>query len=57
VEILHLATLLHDDVIDDAKTRRGLPTVQKKFGKKTAVIAGDLLFCRCFSLVAELSRL
>lgn len=43
VELFHLATLVHDDIIDDADTRRGLPTLQKKFGKRTAVICGDYL--------------
>jgi Geranylgeranyl pyrophosphate synthase len=45
VEILHLATLVHDDVIDNAELRRGDVTLQKKFGKRTAVICGDYLFC------------
>ncbi|MDW7658034.1 MAG: polyprenyl synthetase family protein, partial [Bacillota bacterium] len=52
LEILHLATLVHDDIIDDAPTRRGQPSVQRKFGKKTAVISGDYLFCVCFSMIA-----
>lgn len=43
IEILHLATLVHDDVIDNADVRRGIPTLQKKFGKRTAVICGDYL--------------
>jgi len=43
IELFHLATLVHDDIIDDADTRRGLPTLQKKFGKRTAVICGDYL--------------
>ncbi len=55
LEILHLATLVHDDVIDDSETRRGRSSVQKKFGKKTAVICGDYLFCKCFAMVAEAS--
>jgi heptaprenyl diphosphate synthase len=42
-EILHLATLVHDDIIDNADVRRGIPTLQKKFGQKTAVICGDYL--------------
>ena len=53
VEILHLATLVHDDVIDDADIRRGIPTLQKKFGKKTAVICGDYLLCIALKLAAD----
>jgi len=56
VEILHLATLVHDDVIDDAAVRRGKLTLQKKFGKKTAVICGDYLFCLALSLVAAVNN-
>jgi heptaprenyl diphosphate synthase len=44
VEILHLATLVHDDIIDNAKLRRGVVTLHRKFGRKTAVICGDYLF-------------
>jgi heptaprenyl diphosphate synthase len=43
VEILHLATLIHDDVIDDAEVRRGITTLHRRFGQKTAVICGDYL--------------
>lgn len=50
VEIMHLATLVHDDVIDNADIRRGKETLQKKFGKKTAVICGDYLLCRALKL-------
>ena len=55
LEILHLATLLHDDVIDDAEIRRGQPSIQNMFGKKSAVICGDYLFCKCFLLIADMS--
>ena len=55
VEILHLATLVHDDIIDDAETRRGQDSIQSRFGKKEAVICGDYLFCISFSMVAEIS--
>lgn len=48
IELLHLATLVHDDVIDDAKKRRGITSVQSKFGKKVAVISGDYLFAKAF---------
>ena len=43
VEVLHLATLVHDDIMDDADLRRGQVTLQKKAGKRTAVICGDFL--------------
>lgn len=53
IEILHLATLLHDDVIDDAPLRRGKQSIQAKYGKKLAVIGGDYLFTKCFSMLAD----
>lgn len=55
VELLHLATLIHDDVIDDAATRRGIATVHARYGAKEAVLAGDWLFSRCFRLASESS--
>lgn len=48
VEMLHMATLIHDDIIDDAKIRRGKETIQSKYGKDYAVFMGDILFSRCF---------
>jgi heptaprenyl diphosphate synthase len=45
VELIHLATLVHDDVIDNAELRRGELSLQKKYGKRTAVICGDYLLC------------
>jgi heptaprenyl diphosphate synthase len=53
LEMLHLATLIHDDVIDDSPLRRGLPTVHTRFGKRDAVLIGDYLLSRCFLLTAE----
>jgi heptaprenyl diphosphate synthase len=55
IEILHLATLVHDDVIDDAKLRRGMITLQKKYDKKTAVICGDYLLCAALKMAASIS--
>ncbi|WP_027634481.1 polyprenyl synthetase family protein [Clostridium hydrogeniformans] len=52
LEILHMATLVHDDIIDDADTRRGKETIQSKYGKNYAVYIGDYLFCVCFKLLA-----
>jgi heptaprenyl diphosphate synthase len=53
IEILHLATLVHDDVIDDADLRRGMESLQKKFGVRTAVICGDYLLSVAFRLIAS----
>lgn len=44
IELVHLATLCHDDVIDETATRRGVPTVHAKWGTEVAVLAGDYLF-------------
>lgn len=56
VETLHMATLIHDDVIDDAKTRRGLPTLQTTHGNKFAIYAGDYLFSVCFNILSQYSK-
>lgn len=54
IEILHLATLVHDDVMDNADLRRGEVTLQKKYGKRTAVICGDYLLCMALNLSASI---
>lgn len=56
IEILHLATLVHDDVMDDASLRRGVITLQKKYGKKTAVICGDYLMAAALKLASSIER-
>jgi geranylgeranyl pyrophosphate synthase len=53
VELLHMATLVHDDVLDAAPLRRGRPTVYARGGRAAATATGDLLFSRAF---AELAR-
>ncbi|UCD65483.1 MAG: polyprenyl synthetase family protein [Deltaproteobacteria bacterium] len=53
-EYLHVATLLHDDVIDHADTRRGRPAVNKLFGLTPAILAGDFLHARSMYLVGTL---
>ncbi len=54
VELVHMATLVHDDLIDGATTRRGRPTVARAHGADAAINVGDFLFARAF---AELTRL
>lgn len=53
VEILHNATLIHDDIIDNSATRRGRESVQAKFGKTIALYSGDYLFALSLQLLSE----
>jgi geranylgeranyl pyrophosphate synthase len=53
IELVHMATLVHDDVLDNAPLRRGLPTVAATSGRERAVATGDLLLSRAFALLAE----
>jgi heptaprenyl diphosphate synthase len=53
LEMLHMATLVHDDVIDDSPLRRGLPALHTLFGRREAVLIGDFLLSRCFLLAAD----
>src|ERR1700690_1409456 len=50
VEIIHAATLVHDDVIDDARTRRGRPSANAQWGNHTSVLAGDWLYMQAFQV-------
>src|SRR5437870_5221657 len=54
VEMIHLATLCHDDILDEAATRRNVPTVNARWGNKPAVMTGDILFSRAFELLGRL---
>ena len=53
LEMLHMATLIHDDVIDDSPMRRGKPAIHTLYGKRDAVLMGDYLLSRCFVLAAD----
>lgn len=54
VELTHLATLYHDDVMDDAPVRRGVPSAHEVFGPSQAILAGDVLFARASIIAAGL---
>lgn len=54
VELTHLASLYHDDVMDEADLRRGTPTANTAYGNSTAILIGDLLFGHASALVSEL---
>jgi len=53
LELIHSATLLHDDIIDGNDTRRGRPSALASFGAADTLVAGDFLFCRAFALCAR----
>lgn len=54
VELVHLASLYHDDVMDDSSLRRGAPTANAKYDNSTAILVGDLLFGTASDIVADL---
>lgn len=56
VELTHLATLYHDDVMDDAPMRRGVPTAHEIWGNSVAILTGDLLFARASQVVSKLGE-
>lgn len=56
IEITHLASLYHDDVMDEAEMRRGVPSAQNVWGNSVAILTGDLLFARASKLVASLGE-
>jgi heptaprenyl diphosphate synthase len=54
IELTHLATLYHDDVMDEAAVRRGLPSANARWDNSVAILAGDFLFARASGILAEL---
>jgi heptaprenyl diphosphate synthase len=54
IELTHLATLFHDDVMDEAAIRRGQPSANSLFGNSIAILAGDYLFARASRILADL---
>jgi len=56
VEMIHAASLLHDDVIDDAYTRRGVASINATFGNKSAIMVGDILYSKAFYELIDIDR-
>lgn len=52
IEMIHMATLVHDDVVDSSNTRRGRPTANSLWGNQMSVLTGDYLFAKAFALIA-----
>ncbi|WP_096015386.1 polyprenyl synthetase family protein [Campylobacter lanienae] len=55
IELIHLASLLHDDVIDDSTIRRGKPSINALFGSKNAIMLGDILYSKGFYEIVSLN--
>ncbi|MBQ9441591.1 MAG: polyprenyl synthetase family protein [Selenomonadaceae bacterium] len=53
LELIHTASLVHDDILDNAKKRRGVETINSRYGAQISVLVGDYLFAKAFQLVAE----
>tara|TARA_Y100000590_G_scaffold375638_1_gene440699 strand:+ start:8122 stop:9135 length:1014 start_codon:yes stop_codon:yes gene_type:complete len=53
IELIHNATLLHDDVIDNSSLRRGVKTANSVWGNQSSILVGDYLFSRCFEMMVE----
>ncbi|MEM7163905.1 MAG: polyprenyl synthetase family protein [Planctomycetota bacterium] len=56
IELIHMATLVHDDLLDDAAIRRRVQTVNERWGERSAILLGDFLYSRAFTLAAEVPR-
>ncbi|WP_010095913.1 heptaprenyl diphosphate synthase component II [Ornithinibacillus scapharcae] len=56
LELIHMATLVHDDVIDDAELRRGKPTIKKQYGNRVAMYTGDYILARALETITRLEN-
>jgi len=56
LELIHMASLVHDDVIDDAEIRRGQPTIKAKWDNRIAMYTGDYIFARALELIGEIKN-
>lgn len=57
IEFIHTATLLHDDVVDESKLRRGRETANERWGNEAAVLVGDFLYSRAFEMMVEMDSM
>ena len=57
IELLHTATLMHDDVVDESNLRRGRPTANARWGNGAAVLVGDFLYTRSFQMMVRAGNL
>jgi octaprenyl-diphosphate synthase len=57
IEMIHTATLLHDDVVDESQLRRGHPTANAEFGNAASVLVGDFLYSRAFQMMVGVKRM
>jgi octaprenyl-diphosphate synthase len=57
IELIHTATLLHDDIVDESSTRRGLSTANEIWGNSASVLVGDFLYSRAFELMVEIDSM
>jgi len=57
IELIHTATLLHDDVVDNSQLRRGRPTANAKWGNEASVLVGDYLYTRAFQIMVRTQNL
>jgi heptaprenyl diphosphate synthase len=56
VELIHMASLVHDDIIDNASMRRGKPSVNQRWGNQVSVLTGDFLFACAFNLISQCNQ-
>lgn len=56
IELIHMATLVHDDVVDDSELRRGKPTIKHLYGNRVAMYAGDYILARALELITEVKE-
>src|SRR5699024_6948831 len=56
LELIHMATIVHDDVVDDASLRRGKPTVKKLYGDRVAMYTGDYMLARALEVITTIEN-